>query len=127
MTAAEELPSFRSDVLNRSTGWDATYGQYTKRISQAFGAGGALTGMQDAVCRTPGRDPTRACCSKFSRAGEMLARENTALAGARLTGALDGERLRLFTGAVDTRRTLTEAAVADLRGPERAAWRSLEE
>ncbi|MEU7581565.1 nitrate- and nitrite sensing domain-containing protein [Streptomyces sp. NPDC041068] len=121
VTGAEALRSLRSDVLDRSTGWDATYGQYTKTISQAFGVGGALTGMQDTA---PGSDAR--VLLEFSRSGEMLAREEAVLASARLDGSLGGERLRLFTGAVDTRRTLTDTAVADLRGPQRAAWHELE-
>ncbi|MFH8610947.1 nitrate- and nitrite sensing domain-containing protein [Streptomyces sp. NPDC018029] len=122
VTSAEELRSLRADVLDRRTGWDATYGQYTKTISQAFAVGGALSGMQDAEHGSHAR-----VLLEFTRAGEMLARENTMLAAARLDGALDGARLRLFTGAVDTRRTLIETAAADLRGPERAAWRGLEQ
>ncbi|CAM5255424.1 histidine kinase OS=Streptomyces alboniger OX=132473 GN=CP975_02440 PE=4 SV=1 [Streptomyces alboniger] len=122
VTGAGALDALRTDVLERRTGWDATYGAYTKAISRAFGVGGALTAMRDAEPGSYAR-----VLLEFSRAGEMLARENAVLASARLTGLLDGERLRLFTGAVDTRRTLTEAAVADLRGPERATWHSLEE
>lgn len=122
VTSAEELRSLRAEVLGRRTGWDATYGQYTKTISQAFAVGGALSGMQDAEHGSHAR-----VLLEFTRAGEMLARENTVLAAARLDGALDGARLRLFTGAVDTRRTLIDTAAADLRGPERAAWRGLEQ
>ncbi|MFK4067001.1 nitrate- and nitrite sensing domain-containing protein [Streptomyces sp. NPDC029674] len=122
VAGAEELRSLRTDVLDRRAGWDATYGQYTKTISQAFAVDGALTGMQDTEQGSHAR-----VLLEFSRADEMLARENAVLAAARLDGALDGERLRLFTGAVDTRRTLTEAAVADLRGPQQAAWRGLDE
>ncbi|MBW5420197.1 ATPase [Streptomyces sp. BG9H] len=121
VSGAEELRSLRTDVLDRRAGWDEAYVQYTKTISQAFAVGGALTGMHEAEPGSHAR-----VLLEFSRAGEMLAREDAVLAAARLTGTLDGERLRLFTGAVDTRRTLTEAAVADLRGPERAAWRGLE-
>ncbi|QES39938.1 ATPase [Streptomyces venezuelae] len=121
VTGAEGLRPLRADVLGRRTGWDATYGQYTKAISEAFAVGGALTGMQDSTQGSHAR-----VLLEFSRAGEMLAREDAVLAAARKAGALEGERLRLFTGAVDTRRTLTETAVADLRGPERAAWKTLE-
>ncbi|MEV0323734.1 nitrate- and nitrite sensing domain-containing protein [Streptomyces sp. NPDC050658] len=122
VSGAEELGALRTQVLDGATGWDATYGQYTKTISAAFGVGGALTGIQDAELGSDAR-----VLLEFSRAGEMLAREHVLLSSARLTGALDGERLRRFTGAVETRRTLTESAVADLRGPERAAWHGLEE
>jgi len=122
VTGAEHLRSLRSAVLDRRTGWDETYGQYTRTIATAFGVGGALTGIQDADLGSDAR-----VLLEFSRAGEALAQEDTLLAGARLAGSLDGERLRLFTGAVDTRRTLTDSAVADLRGPERAAWHDLVE
>ncbi|MFH8487307.1 sensor histidine kinase [Streptomyces longisporoflavus] len=116
------LRTVRTDVLDRRAGWDAAYGQYTKTIAAAHGVGGSLTGIQEAE---PGSDAR--VLLEFARAAEMLAREDVILSSARLAGTLDGERLRRFTGAVDTRRTLTDAAVPDLRGPERAAWRDLVE
>ncbi|MFF1676874.1 nitrate- and nitrite sensing domain-containing protein [Streptomyces sp. NPDC058256] len=122
VTGAEQLRTLRTAVLNRRTGWDETYRTYTRTISTAFAVGGALTGIQDADLGSDAR-----VLLEFSRAGEALAQEDTILASARLARTLDGERLRLFTGAVDTRRTLTDAAVADLGGPERAAWRDLVE
>ncbi|MFF1639550.1 nitrate- and nitrite sensing domain-containing protein [Streptomyces sp. NPDC058246] len=122
VTGAERLGSLRTALLDRRSGWDEAYGQYTKTISTAFGVGGALTGIQDADLGSDAR-----VLLEFSRAGEALAQEDAVLAGARLAGSLDGERLRLFTGAVETRRTLTDSAAADLRGPERAAWRDLVE
>ncbi|WP_328369151.1 nitrate- and nitrite sensing domain-containing protein [Streptomyces sp. NBC_00445] len=122
VTAAEELRPLRTAVQDRRAGWDETYRQYTKTIATAFTVGGALTGIQDAELGSDAR-----VLLEFSRAGEALAQEDVVLAGARLAGRLDGERMRLFTGAVETRRTLTGAAVADLRGPERTAWRELAE
>ncbi|UUU20250.1 sensor histidine kinase [Streptomyces sp. DSM 40750] len=120
VTGAEQLGALRTSVLDRRTGWAETYERYTTTISTAFGVGGALTGIQDAALGSDAR-----VLLEFSRAAEALAQEDALLAGARLAGTLDRERLRLFTGAVDTRRTLTEAAGADLRGPERAAWQEL--
>lgn len=120
VTGAEQLRSLRTDVLDRGVGWDETYGRYTKTIASAFGVGGALTSIQDADLGSDAR-----VLLEFSRAGEALAQEDVVLTSARLAGGLSGERLRLFTGAVDTRRALTEAAVVDLRGSERAAWRKL--
>ncbi|WP_326584692.1 nitrate- and nitrite sensing domain-containing protein [Streptomyces sp. NBC_00481] len=120
VTGAEQLRALRTSVLDRRSGWADTYERYTTTISTAFGVGGALTGIQDADLGSDAR-----VLLEFSRAGEALAQEDALLAGARLAGTLDRERLRLFTGAVDTRRTLTEAAGVDLRGPERAAWREL--
>ncbi|MFC5218229.1 nitrate- and nitrite sensing domain-containing protein [Streptomyces coerulescens] len=117
---AEQLNALRSAVLDTRSGWDEVYGRYTTTIATAFSVDGALTGIQDADLGSDAR-----VLLEFARAGEALAREDAVLDSARLAGRLDGERLRLFTGAVDTRRTLTESAVADLRGPERAAWQSL--
>jgi signal transduction histidine kinase len=120
VNGAENLGTLRTAVLERRTRWDEAYGQYTRTISAAFAVGGALTGIQDADLGSDAR-----VLLEFSRAGEALAQEDTVLSGARLAHTLDGERLRLFTGAVGTRRTLTDAAVADLRGPEQASWRDL--
>ncbi|MFE9438781.1 nitrate- and nitrite sensing domain-containing protein [Streptomyces sp. NPDC006602] len=120
VTGAEQLRSLRTAVLDRDAGWDETYGRYTKIIGSAFAVGGALTGIQDAELGSDAR-----VLLEFSRAGEALAQEDAVLASARLAGGLSGERLRLFTGAVDTRRALTESAVTDLRGSERAAWHHL--
>ncbi|MDH6582957.1 signal transduction histidine kinase [Streptomyces sp. SAI-133] len=117
VTGAEQLRSVRAAVLDRSAGWDETYGRYTRTIAGAFTVGGALTGIQDAQLGSDAR-----VLLEFSRARESLAQEDAVLSSARLAGVLAGERLRLFTGAVDTRRTLTEGAVADLRGSDRAAW-----
>jgi signal transduction histidine kinase len=120
VAGAEDLRTLRTAVLDRRAGWDEAYGQYTKVISTAFGVDGALTGVQDADVGSDAR-----VLLEFSRAGESLAQEHVVLSSARLAGGLAGERLRLFTGAVETRRTLTDAAAADLRGPERAAWQHL--
>ncbi|MFJ3307611.1 nitrate- and nitrite sensing domain-containing protein [Streptomyces sp. NPDC086549] len=120
VTGAEHLRTLRAAVLDRRAGWDEAYGQYTQTIATAFGVDGALTGIQADDLGSDAR-----VLLEFSRAGEALAQEDTVLAGARLTGGLAGERLRLFTGAVYTRRTLTASAVADLPEAQRAAWRDL--
>jgi signal transduction histidine kinase len=120
VTGAERLPALRADVLDGNAGWDGTYETYTKTIASAFGVSGALTGIQDADLGSDAR-----VLLEFSRAGEALAQEEAVLGSARLAGRLDGDRLRLFTGAVHERRAFTEAAAADLRGPDRAAWQRL--
>ncbi|MEH0581313.1 nitrate- and nitrite sensing domain-containing protein [Streptomyces sp. B21-108] len=120
VSRTEGLSSVRTAVLDGRTGWEETYGRYTSTISAAFSVGGALSGIQDAELGSDAR-----VLLEFSRAGEALSQEDVVLAGARRAGRLDGQRLRLFTGAVATRRTLTESAVADLRGPERTAWQRL--
>ncbi|WP_338776133.1 nitrate- and nitrite sensing domain-containing protein [Streptomyces sp. DG1A-41] len=120
VTGAEQLRPLRTELRDRRAGWAETYNRYTRTIAEALGVGGALTGIQDADLGSDAR-----VLLEFSRAGEALAREDALLASARLSGTLTGERLRLFTGAVELRRTLTESAVADLRGTERSAWNSL--
>ncbi|WP_371673078.1 nitrate- and nitrite sensing domain-containing protein [Streptomyces sp. NBC_00289] len=120
VTGAEQLRPLRVAVLDRRVGWNEAYGRYTRTIASAFAVGGALTGIQDADLGSDAR-----VLLEFSRAGEALAQENAVLGGARLAGGLSGERLRLFAGAVDTRRAFTESAVADLRGSERAVWQAL--
>ncbi|MZF88994.1 nitrate- and nitrite sensing domain-containing protein [Streptomyces sp. SID5643] len=120
VTGAGQLPELRTAVQDRRADWAETYDRYTRTISAAFGVGGALTGIRDADLGSDAR-----VLLEFARAGEALAQEDAMLGSARLDGALTGERLRLFTGAVDLRRTLTESAVADLSGTERSAWDAL--
>ncbi|KUO07908.1 nitrate- and nitrite sensing domain-containing protein [Streptomyces sp. DSM 15324] len=120
VSGAEALSPLRTAVLNGGADWRDAYDRYTATLSAAFQVDGALSGIQDAELGSDAR-----VLLEFSRAGEALAQEDAVLASARLTGRLDGERLRLFTGAVATRRTLAESAAADLRGPERTAWQRL--
>ncbi|MFD7811578.1 nitrate- and nitrite sensing domain-containing protein [Streptomyces sp. NPDC059785] len=122
VTEADRLPSVRTGLLDRGTGWNDAYDQYTRAIATAFFVGGALTGVQDTAAGTHAR-----VLLEFSRAGEALAQENAVLSSARPTGTLDGPRLRLFTEAVGTRRALTDSATADLTEPGRTAWRDLAE
>lgn len=122
VTGAERLGPLRAAVLDHGADWEDAYRRYTAAISTAFHVGGALSGVQDT---DPGADAR--VLVEFARAGEALAQEDVLLAGARPADGLAGVRLRLFTGAVDTRRALTGAAVADLRGEEGAAWRNLAE
>ncbi|MFJ8822462.1 nitrate- and nitrite sensing domain-containing protein [Streptomyces sp. NPDC102467] len=114
---SERLRNLRTAVLERRTGWDTAYGQYTKTIGGAYMVSGGLTGIQDSELGSDAR-----VLLELARSAEMLSREDAVVTSARLAGTLDGERLRLFTGAVDTRRALADAAAADLRGPEQAAW-----
>ncbi|WP_330350585.1 sensor histidine kinase [Streptomyces sp. NBC_00582] len=120
VSGAEGLRPLRTALLDGDADWREAYDRYTATISAAFQVDGALSGIQDAELGSDAR-----VLLEFSRAGEALAQEDAVLAGARLAGRLDGERLRLFTGAVGTRRTLTGSAVADLRGPQRTTWQRL--
>ncbi|MFJ8861654.1 nitrate- and nitrite sensing domain-containing protein [Streptomyces sp. NPDC102451] len=127
----QRLRTLRTGLLNPPEGGSAAsraaatrtaYTQYTGTITAAFGVTGSLTGVQDAEAGSETR-----VLLELARSGEMLAREEALLASAALTGTLDGERLRLFTGAVETRRTLAEAAGGDLPAAGPAAWRDLTE
>ncbi|MFI1132022.1 sensor histidine kinase [Streptomyces althioticus] len=120
VTAAERLRPLRAEVREGRAGWARTYERYTAAIDGAFRVGGALTGVQDAELGSDAR-----VLLEFARAGEALAREDAILAAARLHGSLGGERLRLFTGAVELRRTLTASAAPDLPGAARTAWDTL--
>ncbi|MDQ0989374.1 nitrate- and nitrite sensing domain-containing protein [Streptomyces sp. V3I7] len=118
VNGAEHLRTLRKAVLDNRADWNATYGQYTKIIAAAFGVDGALTGIQADDLGADAR-----VLLEFSRAREALAQEGALLASARLSGGLEGRRLKLFAGAVGTRRTLTDAAAQDLPATPRATWR----
>ncbi|MFJ9866825.1 nitrate- and nitrite sensing domain-containing protein [Streptomyces sp. NPDC101165] len=120
VTGAEHLRALRTAVLDHRAGWSQVYAQYTNAIGTAFTVDGALTGVQQADVGSDAR-----VLLEFSRAAEALAQEDAILGGARPAAGLQGERLRLFGAAVATRRTFSEAAVADLPGTQRAAWREL--
>ncbi|OKJ95051.1 ATPase [Streptomyces sp. CB03234] len=116
----QRLTTLRKAALARTAQWDTVYTKYTATITAGFEASGALTGIQDATNGSHAR-----VLLELSRAGEMLAREDTLLTSAHLTDDFTAQRLRLFTGAVETRRTLLQSATADLPGPERDAWHRL--
>ncbi|MEV5171134.1 nitrate- and nitrite sensing domain-containing protein [Streptomyces flaveolus] len=120
VTGAEHLRTLRTAVRGHETGWDDAYTQYTKTIGAAFAVDGALTDVQQADVASDAR-----VLLEFSRAAEALAQEDALLGSARTAGTLQGERLRLFSAAVATRRALTETAVTDLPAAQRAAWREL--
>ncbi|MER6680344.1 sensor histidine kinase [Streptomyces olivaceoviridis] len=120
VTGAEHLRALRTAVRGHKTGWDEVFTQYTKTIGAAFAVDGALTGVQQADVASDAR-----VLLEFSRAAEALAQEDALLGSARTAGTLQGERLRLFSAAVATRRALTDTAVTDLPAAQRTAWRNL--
>ncbi|GGP32231.1 sensor histidine kinase [Streptomyces melanogenes] len=120
VSRAQQLPALRANALGRKAGWDAAYQQYTDTIALAFDVTGALTGIKDGSLGSDAR-----VVHEFSRAAEMLAREDALLSSAQLARTFTAAHHTAFAGAVDSRRTLTDAATADLSGTERAAWRTL--
>ncbi|MFJ3785420.1 nitrate- and nitrite sensing domain-containing protein [Streptomyces sp. NPDC090093] len=117
---AEGLALLRTAAADGRADWDQVYAEYTGAISAAFAVGGALAGVQDAE-----RGADARVLLEFGRAGEMLSREDALLGSAHLTGLLTADRLRAFSGAVETRRALIASATADLPAAERAAWTRL--
>ncbi|MFE0779069.1 nitrate- and nitrite sensing domain-containing protein [Streptomyces sp. NPDC058861] len=117
----EGLALLRTAAADGRADGDQVYTEYTGAISAAFAVGGALTGIQGAE-----RGADARVLLEFGRAGEMLSREDALLGSAHLTGLFTADRLRAFSGAVETRRTLLASAAADLPAAERAAWTRLD-
>ncbi|MEU5216764.1 nitrate- and nitrite sensing domain-containing protein [Streptomyces sp. NPDC020807] len=117
---AESLAKLRTAAVDGSADGDQLYDEYTAAVSAGFTVGGALTGIQDSELGADAR-----VLLEFGRAVEMLSREDALLGAAHLTGTLPTERVRAFSGAVETRRTLMASAVADLPPDARAAWNRL--
>ncbi|MDV9193351.1 nitrate- and nitrite sensing domain-containing protein, partial [Streptomyces sp. SR27] len=113
----EGLARLRTAAADGRADWDQVYAEYTTAVSAGFAVGGALTGIQDAQQGSDAR-----VLLEFGRAGEMLSREDALLTSAHLAGRFTEEHLRAFSGAVETRRTLTASATADLPAAPRAAW-----
>ncbi|MFF2302741.1 nitrate- and nitrite sensing domain-containing protein [Streptomyces sp. NPDC058128] len=111
------LARLRTAATDGRADGNQVYEEYTAAVSAAFAVGGALTGIQDTRQGSDAR-----VLLEFGRAGEMLSREDALLTVAHLTGRFSEEGLRAFSGAVETRRTLTASATADLPAAERAAW-----
>ncbi|WP_055603503.1 nitrate- and nitrite sensing domain-containing protein [Streptomyces aureus] len=111
------LARLRTAATDGRADGNQVYEEYTAAVSAAFAVGGALTGIQDTQQGSDAR-----VLLEFGRAGEMLSREDALLTTAHLTGRFSEEGLRAFSGAVETRRTLTASATADLPAAERAAW-----
>ncbi|MFB6633579.1 nitrate- and nitrite sensing domain-containing protein [Streptomyces sp. NPDC056362] len=116
----EGLARLRTAAVDGRADWDQIYEEYTDTVAAAFAVGGALSGVQDA-----GQGSDARVLLEFGRAGEMLSREDALLTSAHLTGRLAPDRLRDFSGAVETRRVLLASATADLPAAERAAWARL--
>ncbi|SEE11621.1 sensor histidine kinase [Streptomyces sp. TLI_105] len=116
----EGLARLRTAAADGRADWDQVYEEYTDAVSAAFAVDGALTGIQDAEQGADAR-----VLLEFGRAGEMLSREDALLTSAHLTGRLSADRLRDFSGAVETRRALTDSATPDLPAAARTAWARL--
>ncbi|WP_157847634.1 sensor histidine kinase [Streptomyces violens] len=114
-TAIDALPEQRRLTTERSLTWQQAYGPYTEAIASALSFNGALSSTTD------GTRPAE----ELGRARELLAQEDAVLTAADLSGTLDKERQRSFTGTVAARRLMQRIATDDLPAPTDAAWRTL--
>ncbi|MGW3406628.1 sensor histidine kinase, partial [Streptomyces zhihengii] len=118
---ADALDATREAVAGGRASWEPVYDTYNAVVETAFTVTGATAALRDG-----GRSASDArVLLELARAEDMLAREDALVTTARLAGDFPAARLRLFTGIAATRAALLGAAAADLRGPERDAWRAL--
>ncbi|MFE2311463.1 nitrate- and nitrite sensing domain-containing protein, partial [Streptomyces sp. NPDC059411] len=118
VAAADALGPVRKEIAARRATPDAAYETYTGLIDSALEVGGALSGGgRDAELGSDAR-----VLLEFARAGEQLSREDALLT---VPGPRGGETLRRLTGAVETRRALTDAAARDLPAAQQGAWQSV--
>ncbi|MFJ6479373.1 MULTISPECIES: sensor histidine kinase [unclassified Streptomyces] len=116
VAAAESLGASRKDITDRRATPEAAYTIYTRVVDSAFAVGGALTGGEKAEL-----GPDARVLLEFSRAAELLSREDALLAA---PGPRTAETLRQLTGAVESRRALTDSAAHDLPADQQAVWES---
>lgn len=116
VAAAEGLVPSRKDIADRRATPEAAYAIYTRVVDSAFAVGGALTGGEKAEL-----GPDARVLLEFSRAAELLSREDALLAA---PGPRTAETLRQLTGTVESRRALTDSAARDLPADQQAVWES---
>ncbi|MFF8264431.1 nitrate- and nitrite sensing domain-containing protein [Streptomyces virginiae] len=117
VAAAEALGSARKDITDRRATPEAAFAIYSRVVDAAFAVSGSLSGAEHAEL-----GPDARVLLDFARAAELLSREDALLA---LPGQRSAETLRLLTGAIESRRALTETAARDLPAAQRDAWQSL--
>ncbi|MFJ1566305.1 nitrate- and nitrite sensing domain-containing protein [Streptomyces erythrochromogenes] len=117
VVAAEALGSARKDITDRRATPEAAFAIYTRVVDAAFAVGGSLSGGENAEL-----GPDARVLLEFARAAELLSREDVLLA---LPGQRSAETIRQLTGAVESRRALTETAARDLPAAQQDAWQSV--
>ncbi|THA82630.1 ATP-binding protein [Streptomyces sp. A0592] len=117
VVAAEALGSARKDITDRRATPEAAFAIYTRVVDAAFAVSGSLSGGENAEL-----GPDARVLLEFARAAELLSREDALLA---LPGQRSAETIRQLTGAIESRRALTEAAARDLPAAQQDAWQSV--
>ncbi|MEU8567273.1 nitrate- and nitrite sensing domain-containing protein [Streptomyces pathocidini] len=124
VTSARQLAELRTGIDDRAVNWDDAYAAYTDTIAAGLGVGGALADS-GAYTREAGQGTHARVLLELARGRELLAREDALLSSAQLTGALDRDRHRRFTGAMEARRAFEEASAADLSPADHRQWRDI--
>ncbi|WP_051871597.1 sensor histidine kinase [Streptomyces sclerotialus] len=113
-TGLDALTKQRRLTRERSLTWPQAYERYTAAIASAFTADASLGGAAD----------TRRA-AQLGRTRELLAQEDAVLTAADLTGTLDKDRQRSFTGTAAARHLMERLATEDLPGSAGSAWRTV--
>ncbi|AXE25285.1 ATPase [Streptomyces globosus] len=116
VAGAEGLAAVRRDTADRRATPDAAYEAYNRVVDAALGVLGALAGGDRPDLGTEAR-----VLLEFTRAGELLSREDALMAA---PGPRTAESVRRLAGLVEARRTLTAVATGDLPAAGQAAWQS---
>ncbi|MEU7487731.1 ATP-binding protein [Streptomyces sp. NPDC042319] len=101
----------RRPTTERSLTWPQAYGRYTSAVASALALDATLGGAAAAPLLT--------------RARELLAQEEAVLTAADLTGTLDKEEQRSFTGTVAARRLMEGVATERLPDDAASEWRTI--
>ncbi|MEW1907598.1 ATP-binding protein [Kitasatospora sp. NPDC085895] len=118
--AVAALPALRAKVLQHQAGWPETYAAYTAAIDRALEVTGSVTALQDHRVASDAR-----VLLEFSRARELLAREDSLLRAGQAAGRLDEPQRRDFGAAVYARRLFEQTASRDLRPADRSALQAV--
>ncbi|MEU9508316.1 nitrate- and nitrite sensing domain-containing protein [Micromonospora sp. NPDC048170] len=122
VTALESLPAGREFIDRRAVDRAGAIGLYSGMINSAFLAFSAMANLPD-------QDLNRQALAltALGRSRELLGQTDALLAGVFTAGRFaDGEHLQLVQ-TIGNQRFLAETAVADLPGPERAAFQRMTE
>jgi signal transduction histidine kinase len=120
--ALDGLPAGRGFIDRRKVDRAGAIGLYSGMISSAFQAFAAMATLPDADLNREALALTG-----LGRSRELLGQADALLAGALTAGRYaEGEHAQLVR-TINNQRFLAETAVADLPGPERAAYQRLTE
>jgi signal transduction histidine kinase len=116
-SAAGALPALRDHVTGRLIDPDTAEAAYTSIVDAGLDAEQALATAQQALLGAAPR-----AIIDLARTREMIARQDTVMAGAETAGTLDAAGYQQFVGAVYEERDLQDTALPDLPAADRASF-----